>query len=151
MLNDPLFLTLPISTSVMDENNVQAHGEQAVALHVRDISDGGSKRRGTMPNGNSIDMTISHSTSNENKPLTTDRSVIRLDVRRVNTLTGQVVTLSVYLVVALPQGGLFTTEDAAKLTKDLASFCLFGPSDAAIHGYSDQYTDTIDRVIRGEP
>jgi len=83
-------------------------------------------RRKILSDGSIIELAISHSVSNENKPTITDRAVIRINRKRVNTETGKDVTASAYLVIASPRGVVTTTE-TVELVYALLSF--FGTSD----------------------
>jgi len=71
-------------------------------------------------------LRISHSKSNENKPIDTERLLIRLDCRYVGDDSGTPIldkasTASVYMVIVFPKDGIASTANLVALTKGFVS------------------------------
>jgi hypothetical protein len=75
------------------------------SMAVTDVAPGKSVRIGALQGLGSIlgTLTIAHSVSNENKPVKTDRCLVRFDVP-LYAASGQICTGSAYFVVATPRG-----------------------------------------------
>lgn len=122
-----------------------------VNLPVLDFGDGATKRKVLLADGVTTNsMTVSHSQSKENAPYLTDRSLIRLDSVKVDSVTGKPVTMSAYIVVALPQGNTFSQNDAKYLALSLAHFVLAGPLNDGGTRYDAVPGDTLTRILAGE-
>jgi len=119
------------------------------------IADGKSVRKGngdgTLLTGD-FKLTISHSETKENAPYNTSRALIRWDCTKSADSEGNEVTASVYLVTALPSGGVFTEADVIAMARGLMLRLLMGerPDD---NPYSVSATgdDALERIVRGEP
>jgi len=137
MLKDPL--VVPYVSDLIDSlpNGAAAHTALSVAfggsgagtsltLHTVSDGEGTAKRKGTAADGTKVSQTVSHSTSKENAPYVTDRTLIRYDFTRIDAVTGKPVTMSCYSLTALPQGATFTSDDARNASATLALFMLLG-------------------------
>lgn len=101
MLVDPL----PVkSLSLVAHTAITVTATDSMA--VIDVAPGKSVRTGTLAAltglTRPVQLTINHSISNENKPVKTDRCLIRFDVP-VYAPSGQLCNSSAYIVVATPQ------------------------------------------------
>jgi hypothetical protein len=159
MLNDPLYL------AAVSPNHGTLRGTMGstspvlprlqLPFRVTDLAPGKSVRVGVdsanIP-GVTRDFTISHSSSKENAPYTTLRTVCRLDVNHVDA-NGVSVTTSAYVVVVAPQGVAGHEQTALQTAQDLCSTVLFGPrKDPAIGSdAANSITDFLERVLAGEP
>jgi hypothetical protein len=114
--------------------------------------EGKTKRVGSWDTETVMSLSISHSETKENAPHVTNRSLVRLDLGRVDS-EGRPVNLSAYCVVAHPQGGDFTQADAARAARTLGSLILYGfaSNEANISESFAGELSLIDRVISGEP
>jgi len=102
MLVDPL----PVkSLSLVAHTAITVTSTDSFA--VIDVAPGKSVRTGTLGALTGLTrppvLTIAHSVSNENKPVKTDRCLVRFDVP-LWAPSGQVCNAAAYLVVATPQG-----------------------------------------------
>ena len=158
MLSDPLVVSL---ISAANESLVQTmvgpvldtvSVSEFTTFHLVDLGNKSSKRNGNHYDGNKAVMSVNHSLSKENKPYDTDRTLIRFDESKIDTVTGRPVTMSAYQVIALPQGGAFTTDDAVRLGMSLALFSLLGGyRGVAGPNFMDVVPgDTLRRLIDGE-
>lgn len=125
MLPDPLVIT---DSTV----HVQDGDSDAISLAVVDLAPGKTVRVGTL-GGNKVTLTISHIESKENKGTITDRSLIRLDVRKNVEDIGET-TASVFTTFAFPRAG-FTALEMQKYAADV----LF-----VLNSYAS-------RILAGEP
>lgn len=151
MLTDPIQIAIPSAAEV---TAIRTGTASVVATHVglavTDVSPGGTKRVGVL-GGDSITLSIVHSTTKENAPYVTTRSVIRLDHVRVD-VNGKPVTLSAYVVIPVPQGTVFTTAEVLSHARAIGSFLLFGSvieNPIAYYGSGD--SGVLQRVLNGEP
>jgi hypothetical protein len=152
MLPDPLVLPALWSPTI----SVTSTGT-AANFSIRDISPGGSSRvnpyYGFAANS-TASLTISHSVSNENKAagVSTDRSLIRLDVSRPNAQGVQVGAFA-YLVVGTPHSADFTLAELQSFVGALfATLCGTQASLAAGNFIYDHTTSsTLARILSGEP
>lgn len=132
MLTDPLVIG---AVTYGNTGTDQLVGASTASLELQDLSADGSTRVGFIPlQGGTINakskMTISRSQSNENKPVVSDRTLIRFDVVRPHLTTSKPITMSAYLVTSLPQGGTpFEIADQVCLVRSLALFLLIGETD----------------------
>lgn len=160
MLSDPLVVPQVVTDieteagpGLMDYASVYSGAAHSVTLHTISDGEGTAKRKGTMSDGTKVLQTISHSTSKENAPYVTDRTMIRYDYSRNDIVTGKPVTCSAYVVIALPQGTTFTTDDARDFTLSLALFLLLGGARENAVGprLNDAIAgDTLVRLLDGE-
>jgi hypothetical protein len=95
-------------------------------------------------------LSIQHSKSKENAPYTTDRSVIRLDASRADE-NGKIVTVSVYNVVANPNGGPHDADLVQRMFAGLSLFMTFGSCINDTFTVDAATGNLTDRVIFGEP
>jgi hypothetical protein len=97
-------------------------------------------------------MRVSHSSSKENAPSITDRTLIRFDFDRINLVSGLTKTASVYAVSAFPQDGTFTPRDMCDFAEALALFIIQGGWTGASHPQSYDITDgdSFARLLAGE-
>jgi len=158
MLTDPL--VIGVVTDGSDGLNIFA-GASVTSLELQDLSETGSVRIGPIPlqggGGNKGSLTISRSQSNENKPIVTDRTLIRLDVTKVHSVTGKKVTMTAYCVTGLPQGdNPFTLDDQVCLVRHLALFLLIGETTgtamtaiSASDPLLDDTENTLHRILGG--
>jgi len=149
MLSDPLVIPvleqrLAVTSNVLFAAlaNIYSFPGQILPMRVTADGDGSSTRRATMADGTKVALNIGHSTSKENAPFVTDRTVIRLDKTRVNLTTGKPVTASAYAVITLPQGNTFTADDAVLTMESLALFTILG--GLVGDGNNPPYTDGTD-------
>lgn len=150
MLNDPLHIGIISQTAFAnsDVSNIPSGGV-IVARRRSTSGTGSSVYVGSVAGGtNKYSLNISHSKTNENKPFVTDRTLIRLDLPKIDPVTKRTVTLSAFLVVAAPQGDLFSKAEVLELTRTLSMFTFAGKtSEAGARSGSD---DTLDRTLDGE-
>lgn len=162
MLNDPLYLAVVAGAMTPTNTLNSVYGFHNSPLRVTDIAPGKSVREGAGPNVGVNDdvvtkrkVTISHSVSNENKPLTTNRTVFRIDDSFLNTDGKQVVTASAYLVTSIPVSGHYDINDALTLVQTLLASLTVNPASALTGGTgidgAVQVPDTLMRVLDGEP
>lgn len=160
MLNDPLVVAVATSlanlranTSLGDQIEFQLNAS-AMDVTMRTVSEGEgtAKRKADLDSNTKIRQSISHSQSKENAPYVTDRTSIRFDEDRNDVVTGKPVTMSAYLVTALPQGGTFTEDDAVALACSLALFILAGArgTGSSPRVYDAELGDTLKRILAGE-
>jgi hypothetical protein len=145
MLSDPLTVK-SLDLSVASSISVFATASYAVT----DISPGRSVR---IASASGADMpaklTIAHTVSNENKPVKTDRTLIRLDYTGYSPASAGPVVASAYMVVAIPQASLVAIDDnaidASKLVQDLIGVVAVSPSAATLSRAN------LLRILAGEP
>lgn len=146
MLADPL-PTYPLEVDAAAPNT-----GYAIDLAVTDISPGGSVRiwsddagsLGTTTNLK-LRLSISHSVSNENKPVPTDRTLIRLDATVLSPDTnGNSPTGSVYMVFAQPRNGQFSPADMVLIARYLIGAIL---KEDGTHISNERLL----RLLAGEP
>jgi hypothetical protein len=153
MLSDPLYLGVPVTFPVTNSGTLDSNVTSAFVVHNVGGGVGSSRRTGidpTMAGSVPATFTISHSETKENAPYVTGRSLIRLDLTKVDAV-GKEVTMSVYAVIALPQCSLFSVADCARQVRTLGLFLLAGPSSNASDFAGILGDDTITRIINGEP
>lgn len=96
-------------------------------------------------------LTISHSASKENGAVPTDRSAVRLEVKKT-TVEGKSVIAHVTLVAAFPAASFSASEMIAIWTalqeQMLVDSSGYFPANA---GYSTSAPLNFERIIRGEP
>jgi len=132
MLLDPL----PISVIA---NQDIVSGDDGADLAVIDVSPEGVTRKAVYSSyGADIKFTCKHSISKENGAVPTSRTLVRIDVSKFDTTLKQVVTTSVYIVAALPQGGFSNAQNLAIVYGFLRSL-----KDLSTSG-------DLDRVLAGE-
>lgn len=149
MLNDPLYLGTTDGSQASRSSAISSLSE-LLTFHTVSTGDGVSRRTGLWVDGSTpVELTISHSSTKENAPYATVRSLVRLDLRRVD-LQGRTVTLSAYAVVAFPQGEQFSDADAAHAAATLGFFLSFGKANSS-SGMGSTLEDTVERVLNGEP
>jgi len=159
MLTDPLVIG-----AVVNGGGGGAHtftGASTATMELQDLATDGSTRIGTMPlqggAASKCKMSISRSQSNENKPVVSDRTLIRLDCVRTHAVTGKPITMTAYVVTSLPQGGApFDPTDQVALVRTLACFLLKGETDqthvTAIEtaaSLMDDEGNTLARILGG--
>lgn len=145
MLSDPLAVKI-LDTSVASSITVA----ETVSFATIDLSPGRSVRKcaaiGNMP----AQLTIAHTVSNENKPLKTDRTLVRLDYTCISPATLVPVTAACYMVLAVPQGASVDTSttdplDPVVLVRGLLGVLAVSPSAATLSQAN------LLRIIAGEP
>jgi len=158
MLSDPLVVPFgktgldAESTAILDYLAAGTTGT-GVSMHTTDIGPGNSKRVGSLPDGTKVLMTVSHSTSKENAPYVTDRTLIRFDLTRIDGVSGKPVTASVYSVLAFPQGPNFTSAEVSSFAEYLGAFLIQGGLrlGGSAPRWNDLYPgDTTRRLLDGE-
>lgn len=150
MLPDPL--RFPAVTQTINENLralvpgvlVTAANSMPVLLN----DGGGSKRSLTVSDVEHV-LSVAHSETNENKPFATGRTVIRLDLKKINEVTGKPVVLSAYIVIALPKSVDFDVSDAVDASRSLAHFLTFGQVTEG-NEYANAEDNMLARLIQGE-
>lgn len=153
MLTDPLRLGMVHSGAFVDPSaatNGQFAGIDIRDFALIDVSPGASKRLCVLSDVK-ITYTCSHSKSGENAPVVTDRSLIRLDFQKVDSVTGKPVTMSVYAVIALPQGSLFDTDDAVAALRSLGMFATYGNISVGAASFDTTDNRAAERILQGEP
>jgi len=157
MLPDPTKLPLfdPSTQSwiIKDSDSSTLGVTTSDVFHATSFGVSGSSRRGVDSLGMSSvgqdTLSIQHSTSNESKPLVTDRHLIRLDHVVHDDANAIDVKSYVYVVVGQPRSNLVTNADMQKLACALFLY-LMGNSD---YNGSSGFTlnaDTLQRVLYGE-
>lgn len=148
MFNDPLYIVVPTETNPTPQ--ISATGETAIPLRLTSSDAGKSTRVGTF-GSSKLHLTVLHSTTKENAPYVTKRSVLRLD-RKVADNAGKTVTLSAYLVVASPVGSPFSEADAIQLAAMLCSSVHGGlkTSDTGVYGASSAVPAFVERLLFNE-
>jgi hypothetical protein len=147
MLPDPLpvkSLSIPAHTAITVV--------QTDSFAVTDLSPGRSVRIGTLnacTDGPTGQLTIAHSVSNENKPVKTDRVLIRFDANIFDAATSQPVVASAYLVCATPRGAINSIGGAdfqmIQLIETLLGVVCVNTSSAALS------ETMLLRILAGEP
>jgi hypothetical protein len=141
MLPDPLIVS-PILIPQAGEG-----GTPFYAFSVNNTN-GVVNRTGDMTNlisvPSKVKVTISHSTSSENKPITTDRSLIRIDVTQVAPVDPLVdPTASVYVVFAQPRA-VYSRADMVAVFRHLIGLVLFEDTSTTLDGAR------LMRILNGE-
>jgi len=161
MLTDPLKLPLMtpamwdlviydvLNTGATNWNTLFASAGNSVDFHTTDLSPGATKRIGMIGSNQAV-MSIGHSTSNENAPFVTDRSVMRIDLKKVNSETGKPVTASAYLVTTAPRGSDFSVADILQLGRTVAAIPFTG-TNGLLFTAATMDVAAYQRVIAGEP
>jgi len=148
MLIDPL----PFPLTAAGASNGSAILNDAISgnveLHTIDFGPGSTVRTGLLDDGTKVTLSIKHSQSNENAPFETGRSLVRIDLERVNATTSKPVKMSVYTLISVPKGPDFTYADAEVWARNLAIFTGFGKASGTDLDSGD---DSIARIIAGEP
>jgi hypothetical protein len=150
MLNDPLVLFLQPVTTVSDGTGY-AVTNNATPVEFHGVGGGGigaSVRVQPSFRGGKATLSINHSQSKENAPYTTDRSVIRIDLKKPDS-TGKLVQASAYCVVALPQGNVVSRDDCLVMVNTLLAFLLHGSQVPGL-GFPDSALE-LSRILDGEP
>lgn len=148
MLPDPLILRgLNFSAATA----APFYGATSVA--VTDVSPGRSVRRGIYTvTGTPLELTISHSVSNENKPVKTDRHLVRLDVTlssdAQNPSKGDL-TASAYLVVTVPRGAVDVNADGYDPYLLVSSLLGLLTINSSTNNFDQR--DKFNRIMAGEP
>jgi hypothetical protein len=156
MLSDPLFITSipPSSLSVIALDLSASSIPDATTVRIADIGDGSSRRVGTyndVENGTKTTLTISGAPSKENGQVPTRRTLIRMD-REVLTSEGVRAVVSAYAVAVVPTiPGVTGIADGAELVRNLAAFLLLGGGNATATNFSTADTNTLSRILLGEP
>jgi len=96
-----------------------------------------------------IVLTLSRSETKENAPYVTSRTLIRLDASRVDA-NGKSVTISAYMVLALPNATMWNEDDMQRLARSLALLVLYGPSTSSSDWTGNASDATILRLLGGE-
>jgi hypothetical protein len=151
MLTDPLRVVASLSgteftTLSTDVNDSLSFASVGLA-RVTDIGPGSSVR--VVPEFGTY--TIKHSSSKENAPLDTTRTLVRFDgPKKVDAASGNEYQLSAYLVSAQPICGDVQTADQLAFVRSLLFTLLFGEvgSDDKPQGPD---LDFLSRVLAGEP
>lgn len=117
-----------------------------LSIELTDTPSQGSVRSGT-DGTDKVKIRIQHSQTNENAPLGTNRALIRLDRTRAHPELGTPIVSSAYLVVASPQGGVFTMAEVLKDVRSLLLYLLVGNADSG--SISSANADLLARVLNG--
>lgn len=152
MLNDPLRVAIqPASVGTFDGGSASLSLSTIAAFRsLGGGSVGSSVRECPSVLGCKATLTVSHSSSKENAPYDTARSLVRLDLKKVD-MAGKPVNMAVYIVAALPQGGVFSESDCLSAINTLLTLCLLGDvTDAGLFQLAAG-NDLIRRVTEGEP
>lgn len=156
MLSDPLFVLRQPAQATFSSNSVTAEVSYPCEFSlIGSPAAGASVRVGTgfwpSPYGSEkVVMTISHSSSKENAPRGTDRSVIRFDANRIDT-AGVPVVGSAYLVTAFPKGGVFTQDEQRVLVNTLAMFLLGNAVESLPAAMPDTGSVQLGQILNGIP
>lgn len=165
MLRDPLFVPRITEAISIDAGYVgligalktglinHPNGEALMGLHTYADGEGTSKRKGSWDNvGTKANLSISHSQSNENKPLLTHRVMRRLDLLRFNNVLSRDVVLSSYVVTCIPAGNTFSEREALAVEQSLAMFVLLGGrhNDNSLDTFDASPGETSLRLFGGE-
>lgn len=150
MLPDPLTLK---GLNFTGSQTVAGVITSASTVAVTDVSPGRTVRKGFVPNLPApATLTISHTVSNENKPVKTDRHLVRLDAKlssdASNVNKGDL-TASCYVVITVPHGAVDTNGaeyDAYYMLSALIGFLTVNPSTGNLDARA-----TLNRLLSGEP
>jgi len=151
MINDPMYVGIAPTTPNRDVALTTQITEPKV-MRLVSSGEGKTKRVGSWDTLTVMSLSISHSVTKENAPHETNRSLVRLDLGRVDS-EGRPVNLAAYCVIAHPQGGDFTQADAARASRTLGALLLYGfatAEDSFSEGFAGE-SSLVDRVIAGEP
>jgi len=154
MIKDPLLVGVHshVLTDVHDwlqnaSGNPMTSLEQ-LTFRTTDLAPGKTTRVAQNAAGDEVTLSVSHSQTNENAPYKTNRVLVRFDISRFDA-QGKEVVLSVYQVIALPLGSLFTVHDAVSLAASLNIFSLVGEwNGPGTLGASECF---LPRLLAGEP
>jgi hypothetical protein len=149
MLDDPL--SFPATETFgpgSGSATVNAHISASVQLFTLDFSPGATVRSGELSDGTKVTLNIKHSLSQENAPFTTDRSLVRIDLERINATTGKPVRASFYTLASVPRGPDFSRDDALAWLRNLAVFTGFGKTSSGDLVDAD---NSMARILAGEP
>jgi hypothetical protein len=108
---------------------------------------GQNVKRSSLPSQN-WELGVSHSLSNENPGISTDRHLIRFDVKNVDSVTGKTITTSAYAVITVPHGTDNNADASAQLARELGYFLLYGEVTSA--GAPVVGSTSLDRILAGE-
>lgn len=155
MLTDPFKLY-----TVTDNSITITKAEASLGFSIVDLSKANaSVRKGSTPTGQKpVLLTISHSVTNENKGILTDRTLIRMDVIQHDDTRGEDVQLSLYSVFAIPRGTTVDSDGSTyrELANLMGSLLLFNNSGADSTGAHSTATNStapgsaLDRIVAGE-
>lgn len=151
MIPDAFRLGLPTAAEHTTMSGVVGAEILAAAKPVTGLTDvgPGATTRIVSQSGRKLTLVISHSTSNENKPFTTKRALIRLNEDFVDSETGTAVQQSSYLVITSPQGANVTDTVVLANARALLYLALFGSVDGS--GNLAGNETFLSRVLAGEP
>lgn len=91
---------------------------------------------------------ISHSISNENPGVVTDRSLVRFNSKFVDSTSGKLLTMSAYAVLAFPRAVGHDVGEIQALTRELGYFLLYG--EVTSGGAAVVDSTALSRIIGGE-
>jgi hypothetical protein len=151
MLTDPLPVAVVTSVDANSNLGTSAH------FHLIPSIPGTATRRHKSDANGDLTISISQSSSKENAPLVTTRTLIRLDESVLDSSTGQVAKASAYVVIAIPDGMTDDagTDSALKLLRTLVCLLNYGPGPSTEGDTFDlplgtTATSQLTRVINGE-
>lgn len=148
MLTDPLLVGKLGDTITLQ--SALSTGVTPEAWRTVDLSATGSKRISTLAGYTKSELIIAHSQSKENAGFVTNRHMIRINRQKLDTVTGKLVNMSVYVVAALPVCGVFTLTDLVTQLRSLGLYLMV--ESPASNGALTQSTlgDNIPRLLAGE-
>lgn len=117
-------------------------------LRTVDFSPGGTVRVG-VSGDDKITLTISHSNTKESPPFGSRRSIVRLDIKRVDA-DGRPAVLSAYSVIVHPNAQ-FTDAEAVQAARSLAFLLIHGDNGGSTLPLNGLVPEFTDRVVQGEP
>jgi hypothetical protein len=144
MLTDPTYLRI-IDTAIPATAAVPTG--TAATFPVISLEGTKAVRNSSDQEGKSL--TITHSTSNENAGIVTERHLVRLDKTNVDSVTGKTITTSAYAVITRPRGTDNDEGGSVQLGRELGFFLLYGvPNSTA--GTTSTITSVLHRIVAGE-